>query len=77
MTIRVKAGKKTKTVKSIPQLLKKCGWTMVGKTKHSKWRCPCGEHTVIVSGSTSDHRAEQNLLHDAMKCETIKEKVVA
>jgi hypothetical protein len=44
--------------------LHKLGWTRGKSSNHLKFRCPCGRHQVIVPSSSSDHRAEQNLLAD-------------
>lgn len=76
MKIRIRISpRKTKTLKSVAALLQRCGWTIAGGTKHRKWRCPCGEHTVVIAVSPSCRKAEQNQLHDAMKCNSVREKV--
>jgi len=43
-------------------LLIRAGWQMVRHKNHQIWRCPCGEHQVVLGSTPSDHRADKNNL---------------
>lgn len=36
------------------------GWTLVRCKNHQIYRCPCGEHTLVLAQSPSDYRGRTN-----------------
>lgn len=51
----------SKRYKNIKRLLLAEGWQDKTHKGHSKLMCPCGQHMIVLSLSSSDHRAAKNL----------------
>lgn len=64
-----------KDFRGLKKLLKKNDWERVRNRKHGIWRCPCGEHQLVLPSSPSDHRAFKNKIAHLRKmdCPSLRE----
>lgn len=63
------------TFKDLAKQLNKVGWDRARQTRHQVWRCPCGDHQVVLPTSTSDYRAIKNKVAQLrkMNCATTRD----